>query len=344
MRILITGNLGYVGSALSRYLRKAYPTAFLAGYDLGYFRDCLTTSTTSPEHVLNAQYHGDVRRFDERLLSGFDHVIHLAAISNNPIGSRFESATLEVNFDATICLAEMSVRQGVKSFVFASTCSVYGTFGDEAKRETAELNPLTAYARSKVLAESGLQRVKGDMKITCLRFATGCGMSDRLRLDLVLNDFVASAFSTGEITVLSDGASWRPLIDVHDMCRATDWAMVREGPRYFLCNTGSNQWNFTVRELAERVRQYFPDVRININNSAPPDKRSYKVNFDKFAACANGYASKSNIDQTIEELKRGLEDIEFSDRDIRHSKLMRLNVLNKFLYEGKLDPELNWVD
>jgi len=346
MKILITGNLGYVGASLCTYLRSKYPKAFIAGYDLGYFQHCLTTESSSPEHSLDIQYYGDVRSFDEVLLHGFDHVIHLAAISNDPIGTRFSQVTMDVNYDATVRLAHLAAKKGVKSFVFASSCSVYGAGGNDAKTERSELQPLTAYAKSKVLAENGLSKIKGDMIISCLRFATACGMSERLRLDLVLNDFVASALTRKRINILSDGSPWRPLINVEDMCRAIAWAMLRtesQGGRFLICNTGSNRWNFTVKELAERVAGRFKDVELNINHSAPPDKRSYKVNFDLFLKYANGHSPAYDIDRTIDEIRNGLESIHFNDENFYDSKLMRLNVLNHLLLRGQLDEKLHWA-
>jgi nucleoside-diphosphate-sugar epimerase len=346
MNIFVTGNLGYVGVSLCKYLRKKYPTAFLAGFDLGYFQHCLTTPASSPEHILNVQFYGDVRDMNEDLLSGFDHIIHLAAISNDPIGNKFEAVTLDVNYEATIRLAELALNKRVKSFVFASSCSVYGAGGKESKTELSEVKPLTAYAQSKVLAEEGLRRLNPGMITTCLRFATACGMTDRLRLDLVLNDFVASALTSRQINILSDGTPWRPLINVNDMCRAFDWAMTRSsenGGSFLICNTGSNDWNFTVSELAERVRGHFQDVQVTINESALPDKRSYRVNFDKFSCLAKQFRPVSTLDDTIRDLKKGLESIQFDDVNFRESKLMRLNVLNDFFTVGDLDHQLNWV-
>lgn len=347
MKILITGNLGYVGAWLCQYLRTKYPNAYLAGYDLGYFQHCLTTDTFSPERILDMQYYGDVRKFDENILKGFDHVIHLAAISNDPIGNKFEQVTLDVNYKASVDIGQKAVRQEVKSFVFASSCSVYGAAGDDARTEKSELNPLTAYARSKVMAEEGLGKMNSDGTIiTCLRFATACGMSDRLRLDLVLNDFVASAITTKKINILSDGTPWRPLINVKDMARTIDWALHRQesqGGKFLICNTGSNEWNYTVKQLAEHVQKKFEDIEVSINHAAPPDKRSYRVNFDLFASYANGHLPVYDIDNTITEIKSGLEDIQFNDVNFRSSRLMRLNVLNKFLDKRKLNENLSWV-
>src|SRR5262249_43047785 len=164
------------------------------------------------------------------------------------------------------------------NFVFASSCSVYGIADERARRENDPLGPVTAYAKSKVGAEQDLAALDTRMTVTCLRFATACGMSDRLRLDLVLNDFVACALARGEITVLSDGSPWRPLIDVADMARAIDWAIQRrpeEGGRYLVVNTGSNDRNYQVRDLAHAVAKALAGTTVSINSKAPVDSRSY---------------------------------------------------------------------
>jgi nucleoside-diphosphate-sugar epimerase len=347
MRILITGNLGYVGGWLVSSLRAKYPYAFIAGYDLGYFQNCLTTKEYAPETKLDVQYYGDVRNFDENLLENIDHVIHLAAISNDPIGNKFEQVTLDVNYKASVDIAEKSIKKGVKSFVFASSCSVYGAGGDAVKTENSTLDPLTPYAKSKVLTEEALSKLNaGDTVITCLRFATACGISDRLRLDLVLNDFVASALTTKRIDILSDGTPWRPLINIKDMARAIDWAIGRElhdGGQFLICNTGSNIWNYTVKELAEYVSQRLDNVSMSVNKDAPADKRSYRVNFDLFSSLAPNHTPIMDVVTTINELKDGLNDIDFNDVDFRKSNFMRLNVLNDFLDKEKLDSKLNWI-
>ena len=221
MQVLITGNMGYVGSVLVRHLRERFFDAKLVGYDSGYFAHCLTASDTLPECVLNRQIFGDVRKFSKDYLKGVDAVVHLAAISNDPMGNRFESVTEEINYLAGVEIAKLALEAGVQKFVFASSCSVYGAAEGGPRREADPLNPLTAYARSKIATEQALSKWdSGPMTITALRFATACGMSERLRLDLVLNDFVACALSSGKISVLSDGTPWRPLIDVKDMARA----------------------------------------------------------------------------------------------------------------------------
>src|SRR6186713_2568307 len=250
MRILITGNLGYVGPWVTRQLRVGYPDASLIGVDIGYFAHCLTDACRLPETLLDAQYFADIRRLPSALLEGVDAVVHLAAISNDPMGNAFEDVTFDVNYRAGIELARKAKAAGVRSFVFASSCSVYGSADDHPRTERSEVAPLTAYAKSKVLTELGLRELAGPgFRVSCLRFATACGMSDRLRLDLVLNDFVACAISTRRITVLSDGTPWRPLINVRDMARAIEWAIERHadaGGDCLIVNAGTNAWNYQV--------------------------------------------------------------------------------------------------
>ncbi|WP_016746537.1 NAD-dependent epimerase/dehydratase family protein, partial [Rhizorhabdus wittichii] len=227
MRILVTGNMGYVGPAVVRHFREVFPAATIDGFDNGYFAHCLTGATELPERRLDHQYFGDARDLDEGALAGYDAVVHLAAVSNDPMGSRFAAVTRAINQDASARIGRLAAAAGVRAFVFASSCSVYGVAEGGPRREGDPLNPVTDYAASKIGTERELEAIGGDMVVTCLRFATACGMSDRLRLDLVLNDFVAGALTSGQITVLSDGTPWRPLIDTADMARAIEWAATR---------------------------------------------------------------------------------------------------------------------
>jgi nucleoside-diphosphate-sugar epimerase len=265
MKILISGNMGYVGPALVKHLRQALPGAYLAGLDTGYFAKMVTGSTLLPEAHLDVQYFGDVRSLKDGMLAGFDAVICLAAISNDPIGNKFEQVTLDINAAAAIELAKKAKAEGVHHFVFASSCSVYGFAADGAKTETSDVGPLTAYARSKVAAEVGLLPLASDdFIVTCHRFATACGFSDRLRLDLVLNDFVAGALTSKKISILSDGTPWRPLINVSDMAMAMEWSatrLVTNGGNFLVVNTGSDAWNYQVRELADAVAEILPVLR-----------------------------------------------------------------------------------
>ena len=344
MKILITGNMGYVGPEVAKYLRARRPDAILHGFDNAYFAHCLTGCSIVPERYLDKQFYGDVRdgAFD---LQGYDAVVQLAAISNDPMGDKFKSVTLEINQNTTISLARAAAAAGVKNFVFASSCSVYGIADSRPRRETDPLNPITAYAKSKIGAEQELAGLDTDMVVTSLRFATACGMSDRLRLDLVLNDFAACALSRGQILVLSDGSPWRPLIDVLDMARAIDWAIERSsntGGRYLAVNAGSDDRNYQVRELARAVAAAMPGTDVSINTSAPVDSRSYKVDFGLFRSLAPDHQPVITLEQSIQNLIAGLKKMNFRDSDFRSSDLMRLKVLQQHIDSGRLNENLEW--
>ena len=346
-RILLTGNMGYVGPGVVQHLRHTFPDAELIGYDLGFFAQCLTGVERLPESRLTRQEFGDVRRVPAKLLASVDAVVHLAAISNDPMGNAYEQVTMEINHRAGIELARQAKAAGVRAFVFASSCSIYGMGGQEAKTETSGLNPLTAYARSKVASEQDLAPLADeDFVITCLRFATACGWSDRLRLDLVLNDFVASAVATGEITILSDGTPWRPLIHVRDMARAIEWAIGREatnGGRFLAVNAGSAAWNYRVQELAEAVAAALPGTRVHTNPAAAPDLRSYRVDFSLFEQLAPNHQPRHSLAATIAELHEKLGAMGFRDPEFRSSRLMRLRVLAALRAEGELTEQLTWA-
>jgi len=346
LTILITGNLGYVGSYLVHHLRTVMPQCRLIGYDSGFFAHCLTGAHKLPELSLDTQHFGDVRDLPAKLLSGVDAVVHLAAVSNDPIGNRFEAVTEDINARATLRLAELARAAGVQSFVLASSCSIYGAAGEKPRQEQDIFNPLTAYARSKVMAEQGLlTKDWSPMTVTCLRFATACGMSPRLRLDLVLNDFVACAVSCKQISVLSDGTPWRPLIDVADMARAVEWAITRDpmaGGNVLSVNTGSDAWNYQVKDLAHAVAALVPGTEVTINKDAIPDRRSYKVDFSLFRKLAPRHFPRSSLEETIMRLRDGLQSMGFANTSFRSSNYVRLKVLEDYIAQGELSLDLRW--
>jgi nucleoside-diphosphate-sugar epimerase len=288
-----------------------------------------------------------MRQFPDEALKGVDAVVHLAAISNDPIGNRFEEVTLDINYRASINLAKKAQAAGVKTFVFAASCSMYGSADDSARTEKSTLNPLTAYAKSKVFTELELEPLASRrFKITSLRFSTACGWSDRLRLDLVLNDFVAGAVASGKITILSDGTPWRPLINVKDMARAIDWAISRDAAaagEFLAVNIGSDEWNYQVKDLAESVAMVIPGIDISVNKDAQPDKRSYRVNFDLFKKLAPAHQPKASLADSVRELKNGLESLGFRDGDFRNSRYMRLKILTELQEKGLLNEKLQWI-
>ncbi|MCW4592160.1 NAD(P)-dependent oxidoreductase [Gluconacetobacter entanii] len=344
MRILVVGNMGYLGPVVVRHLRKRFPAAILVGYDNCLFGQCLTTAGPLPEIALDAQYFGDVRDIPPHVVNGADAIVHLAAISNDPMGSRFEEVTDQINRGGSLHLARMAADAGVRHFAFASSCSVYGVSDGLPRRESDPVEPLTAYARSKIDTERALMQMDlGEMTVTCLRFATACGFSDRLRLDLVINDFVASALTCGKITVLSDGTPWRPLIHVRDMARAIEWAITRGGERRLVVNAGSDTWNYTVRDLAEAVAQHLPGTTVSINTDAPPDRRSYRVDFSLFRTLAADFVPRVSLSEAIAELIAGLREVGFSDADFRNSSLIRLHALRHMIDAEYLGQDLRWV-
>jgi nucleoside-diphosphate-sugar epimerase len=346
MKILITGNMGYVGPAVLRQLRQSYPQATLIGLDTGYFAHCLTNADVLPELKADIQYFADVRFLPTGILHGIDCIVHLAAISNDAMGNMFEQVTHDINFQASIDLAREAKSARVKSFIFASSCSIYGLADDAPRHEASPLNPLTAYAKSKVQAETELQTLADKtFVVTCPRFATACGMSPRLRLDLVVNDFVACAVACKNITILSDGTPWRPLIHVRDIARVISWAIGRD-PAYgeFLAvNAGSNVWNYQVKQLAEAVAKAIPEITISINENAPSDSRSYRVDFGLYETLAPMHQPQVDLFAAIHELKEGLDAMEFNDPKFRSSIYIRLEVLKRLRQEGLIDSNMAWT-
>lgn len=336
--------MGYVGPGVVQELRASYPRARLLGFDMGYFASVLSGADIMPECRVDVQYFGDVRRPPPDLMRDVDVVVHLAAISNDPMGNRFEQVTLDINHRATVEMARVAKSAGASGFILASSCSVYGFAGDAPRTEASVVAPLTAYARSKVLAEQDLMGLADDrFQITCLRFPTACGLSERLRLDLVLNDFVAAAVASKTIRILSDGTPWRPLIHVRDMARAIDWAVGRDGDTFLTVNVGDDEANYQVRDLAEAVAKVVPGIETWVNPEAAPDRRSYRVSFARYRELAPRHQPRYRLLDTIEELVNGLKRMGFDDADFRSSRFIRLNVLSALRQRGLIDEDLMWT-
>jgi nucleoside-diphosphate-sugar epimerase len=348
MKILITGNLGYVGSILVKKLRDLYNRdVFIIGYDTGFFSNICTKYDYNKIGLVDVQYYNDVRNFPKELLNGVDAVVYLAALSNDPMGNLFEKQTLDINYKSAIKIARFAKETGVKRFVFASSCSMYGADeNNKTKTEDSKLNPLTPYAKSKVFSESELKNLADEnFIVTCLRFATACGMSDCMRLDLVLNDFVATAITTKKIQLLSDGMAWRPIIHINDMSRAIIWALERtlnQGGSFLAINTGANELNFRIKDLAFKVAELLDIGDVVINQNSPTDKRSYKVSFDLFKKLAPDFYPEFDLESMILDIRDGLSFIGFNDKNFRESFFMRLNYLKYLIKIGVLDENLYW--
>lgn len=344
MKILISGNLGYIGPVLINHLKSLSESYYVAGFDLGLFSHVNSTKKLSSDVKADLQHYGDVREIEPDIFKGFDAVVYLAAISNDPMGNKFEEPTLDINYKSAVKWAKGAKDAGVSHFVFASSCSVYGLADDEDRTEKSEVNPLTAYAKSKVFAERDLEPLADDnFIVTCLRFATACGWSDRLRLDLVLNDFVAGAKVNKKIEILSDGTPWRPLIHVKDMSRSIEWASTRfsdNGGNFVIVNVGSKEWNLQIKELAFKVKKVLSGTDVYINPKGEPDKRSYRVNFDLFRELAPNHQPLETPASTIEGLFEGLTAINFEDNEFRSSDYIRLKIIQELIKENELTEQI----
>lgn len=345
-RILVVGNLGYIGPVLVKHLIDKWPCT-VTGFDTGFFGGCQVSPYFPNDQMVSDQVYADVRDIDPTALPEADVVIYLAAISNDPIGNVYEKVTSEVNHLAAREFAKLYKEKGCKSFIYAGSCSVYGEGGTESRNEHDSANPLTAYARSKIDAENALRPLADDdFSVTCLRFATACGVSPRLRLDLVLNDFVVSALKFKSIKILSDGSPWRPLIDVHDMCRAIAWSVDRKlscPDPFLVVNVGFNDANYQIVELAEAVNEFLGGINIDVNDKAEPDRRSYRVDFSFYKKLCPENQLYKPIRKTIEELCELLADCPFDLSNFRRSHLIRLNVLQSLRDRGLLDNDLYWT-
>lgn len=344
MNILITGNLGYIGPVLTKFIKNNFNNSKITGYDTGFFSS--NKLILGKDKYLDKQIIGDIRNFDKMHLNKINAVIHLCAISNDPIGNKFKNITHEINYKASERLLEKVCRSSVESFTFASSCSVYGSGGKLIKNENDTLKPLTAYAKSKInfekLIEKFSKKTSGKY-FTSLRFPTACGMSPMLRLDLVLNDFICSAINEKKIVLLSDGKAWRPLIDVKDMSKAMLWGISRKGKNNLSINTGSNKNNFMIKELAKKVQNLLPGkIQLEINEVNKSDKRSYKVDFSKFSKIASEYKSNIPIDNTIMELYNGISNQKVNLNNFRQSTFMRLIALEKLIKDKKINKNLFW--
>lgn len=333
MRILITGSRGYIGAVVVPYLKEKKFN--ITEIDANWFDVKLNNNSNDIR---------DKSTYDH--ISNCDYIIYLAAVSNDPMGMQYGDVTYEINAKSCIDLAKQAKNHGVKKFIFASSCSIYGSASDKPRKETDLLNPLTSYAKSKVLAEEQLKNLSdNNFKVYALRFATACGSSPNLRLDLVFNDFIASAVIEKKILVLSDGSPWRPLIHVNDMARAIYWALQdKNNKRFISVNIGSDAWTYQIKDLANEVLKYIPEASCSINKSASPDKRSYKVDFSLFRELAPEHQPLVKFDEAAIGLINQVNQIKNNIiTNYRESiPYIRLKTLNHYIEQGIMDEQLRW--
>jgi nucleoside-diphosphate-sugar epimerase len=341
VKILVTGNLGYVGSVVTADLTEH--GHHVAGYDAGLFAPCLIDEPAPPAE----QRIGDTRTFEPDALAGIDAVVHLAALSNDPLGELDPALTDRINVGGLRRVAEAAKAAGIRRFVFASSCSLYGkSDGARLLDETCAQNPLTAYARSKVDGERALFALADErFRPIALRFSTAYGWSPRLRLDLVVNNLVASGLATGVIALESDGTPWRPLVHVRDMSQAIRLALesdvARSGATAY--NVGAESENYQIRTIATAVAHALGGLPVTMKSAAESgDQRSYNVTFARFRQAFPAFAPAWNLDRGVAELvarMRGRMD----EAAFAGPRYYRIRRIRELLAEGTVDTELRSV-
>jgi nucleoside-diphosphate-sugar epimerase len=324
MKVFVTGHRGYIGSHLVNLLKEAGHT--VTGCDLGLFNKCAWETSALADRELQV----DVRRITLTDLAGHDCVMHLAAISNDPMGEMDVAATFAINRDASIRIAELAKKAGVPRFLFAASCSVYGAGASLDLDESAPLNPLTAYAKSKIDTEQAVSRMADDtFTPVFLRNATAYGHSAMLRIDLVVNNLLACAVATGEIRIMSDGSPWRPLIHCRDIARA--FIAFMEAPRERVhnkaINVGANDANYQVRNIADKVKDLIPTAKITYTGEVGADPRNYRVKFDLLNSVLPDFTLQYDLASGMDELYRKLIAHGFSKKDWESDQFVRLRTL-----------------
>lgn len=324
MNVFVTGHRGFIGSHLVELLKEAGHR--VTGCDLGLFDGCEWEESVAADRELRL----DVRDLGPHELEGHDCVMHLAAISNDPMGDLDEGITREINRDGSIALAAAAKQAGVPRFLFAGSCSVYGKGERLDLSEDDPLNPITAYARSKIEAEQAISKLADDdFSPTFLRNATAYGASPMLRVDLVVNNLLASALSYGEIRIHSDGSPWRPLIHCRDIART--FVALMEAPRErvhdLVVNVGANAENHQVRDVASHVQRLVPDARVAYTGEVGEDPRDYRVAFDRLYRTLPGYQLEYSLASGMEDLHRRMVEHRFGREDFEGERFVRLRTL-----------------
>jgi nucleoside-diphosphate-sugar epimerase len=343
VRIFVTGTEGYIGSRLVPLLYSHGHE--VVGCDTGYYRDGWLFSDNERMPVTAKTILKDLRAIDVEDLRGCDAVVHLAELSNDPLGQNNPAVTHQINHRGSVKLAEYARSLGIKRFVYTSSCSVYGAGTGDFLDETAATNPQTAYAECKVLVERDVGQMAGsDFSPVFLRNATAYGASPRMRFDIVLNDLCALAWTTKRIAMVSDGSPWRPVVHVDDICEAVYRAVIAPDAavRGKVFNVGQNSDNYRIRELAQIVAEEFPGCEVSVGKSSG-DTRSYRVNFDRIHRELPGFACKYTARDGARQLRKLFERIQLQPETFQFRAFTRLKQLKYLQSTNQVDANFFWT-
>ena len=340
MKILLTGSRGYIGSVMAPFLVRAGHE--VVGVDTDLYRRSSFGEWSDPVETRAK----DVRSLEAKDLAGFDAVIHLAALSNDPLGDLNPQLTYDINHLASVRLAALAKEAGVPRFAFASSCSNYGAAGEAPVNEESELNPVTAYGESKVRVERDVIKLADDaFSPTFLRCATAYGVSPRLRFDIVLNNLVAWAFTSGKVMLKSDGSPWRPIVHIEDISRAflAVLSVPRERVHAQAFNIGRNDQNYRIKEIAQIVKETVPGCEIAFADDAGPDKRNYRADFSKVARLLPEFQPQWDARKGAKELHDAYRAIGLVLSDFEGPRYRRIDQIKQLMASRELGPDLRWI-